>query len=128
MSAAASSSAAGWREERAPGRGAIWKIAAGAMLVAALGAGWLYVRSKKANRLTEKDSIVLADFANYTGDTILDDTLKTALNVSLRQSPFLNVLPESQVAATLEQMTRPTTTKLTPDVARELCLRAGSKA
>jgi len=98
------------------------------MLVAALGAGWLYVRSKKANRLTEKDSIVLADFANYTGDTILDDTLKTALNVSLRQSPFLNVLPESQVAATLEQMTRPTTTKLTPDVARELCLRAGSKA
>src|ERR1019366_949560 len=57
-----------------------------------------------------------------------DDTLKTALSVSLRQSPFLNVLSDSQVAKTLQQMTRPASTKLTPGVTRELCQRAGSKA
>ena len=59
---------------------------------------------------------------------MFDDTLKTALNVSLRQSPFLNVLSDSEVAKTLQQMTRPASTKLTPEVARELCQRAGSKA
>ena len=82
----------------------------------------------QSKRLTEKDTIVLADFANSTGDAIFDDTLKTALNVSLRQSPFLNVLSDSEVAKTLQLMTRPANTKLTPEVARELCQRAGSKA
>jgi tetratricopeptide (TPR) repeat protein len=71
---------------------------------------------------------VLADFTNNTGDAVFDDTLKTALSVSLNQSPFLNVLPENKVAATLKLMTRPRDTKLTPEVARELCQRAGSKA
>jgi eukaryotic-like serine/threonine-protein kinase len=79
-------------------------------------------------RLTEKDTVVLADFANSTGDAVFDDTLKTALNVSLRQSPFLNVLSDSEVTTTLQEMTRPVGTKLTPEVARELCQRAGSKA
>ena len=59
---------------------------------------------------------------------IFDDTLKTALNISLRQSPFLNVLPDSQVTKALQLMARPAGTKLTPEVARELCQRAGSKA
>jgi eukaryotic-like serine/threonine-protein kinase len=77
--------------------------------------------------LTEKDTIVLADFANKTGDAVFDDTLKTALSVSLNQSPFLNVLSDNKVAATLKLMTRPPETKLTPDVAREVCQRAGSK-
>ena len=63
-----------------------------------------------------------------TEDAIFDDTLKTALSVSLRQSPFLNLLSDSQVAKTLQLMTRPASTKLTPELARELCLRAGSKA
>jgi len=75
-----------------------------------------------------RDTIVVADFANNTGDAIFDDTLKTALNVSLRQSPFLNVLSESEVAKALGLMSRPSSTKLTPEVARELCQRAGSKA
>ena len=98
------------------------------MVAVVLGAGaWLYF-ARKAQALTEKDTIVLADFANTTGDAIFDDTLKTALNVSLRQSPFLNVLSDSEVAKTLQQMTRPAGTKLTPEVARELCQRAGSKA
>ena len=106
-----------------------WKIAAPVLLVALLVAGGLYYWShQQSKRLTDKDTVVLADFANSTGDAVFDDTLKTALNVSLRQSPFLNVLPDSEVVKTLELMTRPISTKLTPEVARELCLRVGSKA
>jgi serine/threonine protein kinase len=107
----------------------LWKIAAPVLLVAVLVAGGLYYRShQQRNRLTDKDTIVLADFANSTGDPIFDDTLKTALNVALRQSPFLSALSDQQVAETLKLMTRPADTKLTPDVTRELCQRAGSKA
>ena len=106
-----------------------WRMLAGvAMVAVALGlCAWVYF-SRRALGLTEKDSVVLADFVNSTDDPIFDDTLKTALNISLRQSPFLNVLPDSEVATTLELMTRPAGTKLTPEVARELCQRAGSKA
>jgi serine/threonine protein kinase/tetratricopeptide (TPR) repeat protein len=103
-------------------------IAAAAVVALALGAGgWLYF-ARLAQALSEKDTVVLGDFTNTTGDAIFDDTLKTALNVSLRQSPFLNVLSDSQVSKTLQQMTRPAGTRLTPEVARELCQRAGSKA
>src|ERR1700722_2702654 len=105
-----------------------WKLAASVLLFASLVAAGLYYRRQQRERLTEKDTIVLGDFANSTGDAIFDDTLKTALNISLRQSPFLNVLPDGQVANTLQLMTRPAATKLTPEVARELCQRAGSKA
>jgi len=106
-----------------------WKIAVPLLLVALLVAGGLYYRSyQQRKRLAEKDNIVLADFANSTGDPIFDDTLKTALNVSLRQSPFLNVLSDSEVAKTLQLMTLPASTKITPEVARDLCQRAGSKA
>ncbi len=96
--------------------------------MAALIASGLYYHAHKTPPLTDKDTIVLADFANTTGDPVFDDTLKTALGVSLNQSPFLNVLSETKVAATLKLMTRPPDTKLTPAVARELCQRAGSKA
>jgi serine/threonine protein kinase/Tfp pilus assembly protein PilF len=106
----------------------VWKIAVPVLLVALLVAGGLYYLSNQSKRLTEKDTIVVSDFANSTGDAIFDDTLKTALNVSLLQSPFLNVLSDSGVTKTLQQMTRPASTKLTPEVARELCQRAGSKA
>jgi eukaryotic-like serine/threonine-protein kinase len=117
-------------EEASAARGAkLWKVGFPALFVALLVAGGLYFRShQQSQRLTEKDTIVLADFANSTGDAIFDDTLKTALNVSLRQSPFLNVLSDDQVGATLQQMTRSRSTKLTPEVVRELCQRAGSKA
>jgi eukaryotic-like serine/threonine-protein kinase len=112
----------------AAGRGKLWKIAVPVVLVALLVVGGLYYRSHKTKPLTEKDTIVLGDFTNTTGDAVFDDTLKTALSVSLRQSPFLNVLSDSEVAKTLQQMTRPAGTRLTPEVARELCQRAGSKA
>ncbi len=108
--------------------GRLWTIVvSGALIVLALSIGG-YLYSQRRPVLTNKDTIVLADFANSTGDAIFDDTLRTALNVSLQQSPFLSVLPDSQVAKALQEMTRPANTKLTPDVTRELCQRVGSKA
>ena len=109
------------------------KVSLGAVMTGAIAAlavsALIYYRHwRQMSKLTDKDTVVLADFTNTTGDTIFDDTLKTGLNVSLRQSPFLNVLSDSEVAKTLQQMTRPVDTKLTPEVTRELCQRAGSKA
>jgi serine/threonine protein kinase/Flp pilus assembly protein TadD len=127
-SSAASSGTVAVAETPAAGRGNLWRVAVPVLLAALLVAGGLYYRWHQSKRLTEKDTIVLADFTNSTGDAIFDDTLKTALNVSLWQSPFLNVLSDSEVAKTLQQMTRPASTKLMPEVARELCQRAGSKA
>jgi tetratricopeptide (TPR) repeat protein len=78
--------------------------------------------------LTAKDTIVLADFTNTTGDPVFDDTLKQALAVDLGQSPFLNVLSEDKVRQTLREMTHSPGERLTQDLAREVCQRAGSKA
>jgi serine/threonine protein kinase/tetratricopeptide (TPR) repeat protein len=111
------------------GRAKLGWILAAIVVIAAVSGGLYYrSRTQSAHRLTEKDTIVLADFANSTGDAVFDDTLKTALSVSLNQSPFLNVLFDNKVAATLKLMTRPADAKLTPEVTRELCQRAGSKA
>jgi eukaryotic-like serine/threonine-protein kinase len=99
-----------------------------AVVIVLLVAGAFFYRSHHAQPLTAKDTVVLADFSNSTGDAIFDDTLKTALGVALNQSPFVNVLAENKIAETLQDMTRPAGTKLTPDLARELCLRTGSKA
>jgi eukaryotic-like serine/threonine-protein kinase len=104
------------------------KVVLSILLVAALAGGGLYYRSHRSQPLTVKDTVVLADFANSTGDAIFDDTLKTALGISLRQSPFLNVLSTSSAVRILRQMTLPAAARLTPAVARELCQRAGSKA
>jgi serine/threonine protein kinase/tetratricopeptide (TPR) repeat protein len=107
----------------------LWKIVVPSLVVAAaLIAGIAYYRSQRTNPLTEKDTIVIADFANSTGDPVFDDALKTALSISLRQSPFLNVLSDSDVASTLQQMTFPPDTRVLPQIARELCLRTRSKA
>ncbi|HEY1423801.1 MAG TPA: protein kinase [Candidatus Acidoferrum sp.] len=103
-------------------------MVSGAVVVAALIAGGIYLRANRAKPLTDKDTIVLADFANSTGDPVFDDTLKQALTVALNQSPFLNVLAENKVAETLKLMARPVNSQLPPEVARELCQRAGSKA
>ena len=108
----------------------LWAAVMGAsVLVVGLAAGGLWwLNGREAHALRAKDTIVVADFTNSTSDPVFDNALKTALNVSLRQSPFMSVLSDEQVEATLQQMTRPASTKLTPDVVRELCLRAGSKA
>ncbi|SRR5579871_1585948 len=115
-------------EARPTTRGALWKVAIPPVVIALLLGGMLYRRSSQNKHLTERDTTVLADFVNTTGDAVFDDALKTALTVSLRQSPFLNVLSDNKVVATLRLMARPTTSPLTPDVVREVCQRAGSKA
>ena len=109
------------------GRAKLGWVFFAALLIAA-GAGTLYYRSHRPKPLTERDTIVLADFANSTSDPVFDDTLKQTLSVALRQSPFLNVVSGGKVGATLKLMTRPEDTPLTPEVAREVCQRAGSKA
>ncbi len=112
-----------------PGRAKLGSYVVALVLLAALIATALYFRSRQTKpSLTDKDTVVLADFSNETGDAVFDDTLKQALSVALNQSPFLNVLPDNKVAATLKLMSRPVSTKLTPEVARELCQRVGSKA
>ncbi len=98
-----------------------------AALTALLVGGGLYYRVRH-KPLGNRDTVVLSDFSNSTGDAIFDDTLKTALSVALNQSPFVNVLSENKVAETLQEMTVSAGTKLTPELARELCLRTGSKA
>jgi hypothetical protein len=109
----------------------LWKILVPAALIlvgAAIG-GAFYLRSHQTtHRLSEKDTIVLADFANSTGDAVFDDTLKQALRVALNQSPFLNVLSENKGRDDLEIDVPSGGTKLTAELARELCQRVGSKA
>jgi eukaryotic-like serine/threonine-protein kinase len=78
--------------------------------------------------LTAKDAIVVADFVNTTGDTVFDDTLTQALTIELKQSPFLNVLPDIRARETLRMMELSPSARLTPEIARELCLRTGSAA
>jgi eukaryotic-like serine/threonine-protein kinase len=108
--------------------GRIYPYAAAGLLLAILTVGGIYYRTHRSSHLSGKDTIVVADFSNNTNDPVFDDTLKTGLSVALNQSPFLNVLSESTVGETLQQMTRSQGSKLVPALAREVCLRAGSKA
>jgi eukaryotic-like serine/threonine-protein kinase len=112
-----------------PKRSPMVKIAVSAAVVIAaiVVAGLLFFRTH-ANRLTEKDSILLTDFTNTTGDPVFDGTLKTAFQVSLAQSPFLSIVPDTTTHATLRLMGRPPDTRITPDIAREICQRQGIKA
>ncbi len=106
-----------------------WTVPAlvAALLIAALVGGGLYLRSRRSSTLTEKDTVVLADFVNTTGDPVFDGTLKQALAVQLEQSPFLNILPESQIREALKFMGRSPADRITNDVAREIGMRAGAK-
>jgi eukaryotic-like serine/threonine-protein kinase len=78
--------------------------------------------------LTEKDTILLADFVNTTGDAVFDLTLKQALAVQLGQTPFLNIYPDDRIQETLRLMNRKPDERITKDVAREICERNGIKA
>ena len=88
----------------------------------------MYFRTRKPQRLTDKDVIVLADFANTTGDPVFDSTLKEAVAADLDQSPFFNVLSDRKVSEMLKLMGRSSGERITRDMGRELCLRTGSKA
>src|SRR6266403_1455414 len=103
----------------------------GAVAVAVLAAGivgGLLWRARQAGRLTEKDTIVLGDFANSTGDAVFDGTLREGLSVQLHQSPFLSLVSEEGIRQTLRMMERPANTRLTPEITREVCQRTSSAA
>ncbi len=99
------------------------------VLLIALAAGWFYFDSRQnATHLTDKDTVVLSDFDNKTGDPVFDDALKQGLSVQLEQSPFLDVISERKVNDTLKLMGRTAGDRLTPEITREVCLRTSSKA
>lgn len=107
----------------------VWKIAAPLLLVALLVTGGLYYRShQRSQGLTDKDTLVLSDFDNKTGDPVFDDTLKQGLSVQLEQSPFLALTSERKVMDTLKLMGRSPDDRLTANVTREVCQRTGGKA
>jgi tetratricopeptide (TPR) repeat protein/predicted Ser/Thr protein kinase len=104
-----------------------WALALTGVVVVA-GGVFFYLYTQKAQALSEKDSIVLADFTNATGDSVFDGTLKQALAVKLAESPYLNIVPEQRVRETLPLMGRKPEDRLTPAVAREACQRQGVTA
>jgi len=102
-------------------------LIAGLLVVALIVAGVFYF-SRKKPALTEKDTVLLADFVNTTGEPVFDGTLKQALAVQLGQSPFLNIFPDERVNETLRFMGKAPNERITKDVAREICARQGLKA
>jgi serine/threonine protein kinase/Flp pilus assembly protein TadD len=108
-------------------------LAAAVVLIAILAGagiwGWRLMKpATNATPLAEKDTVVLTDFANSTGDAVFDGTLRQALAVDLEQSPYLNILSERRIADTLKLMGQAPTAHVTAELAKELCLRTGSKA
>jgi eukaryotic-like serine/threonine-protein kinase len=111
-------------------KGNPWKTAvpSAVVVIALIAGGFYYYRSHRANPLTEKDTVVLADFTNTTGDSVFDGTLRQGLSAQLEQSPFLNLLSDQQITKTLALMTQPKDARLTSDLAREVCQRTASTA
>jgi tetratricopeptide (TPR) repeat protein/predicted Ser/Thr protein kinase len=104
----------------------LWVVAGAALVVGALAVGgWLF-SPRRAHALTDKDTIVLADFTNTTGDAVFDGTLRQGLSVQLEQTPFLQLISDDQIGQTLRLMEKPPDTRLIPEVAREVCQRANA--
>jgi serine/threonine protein kinase len=104
-----------------------WKaVAAAAAILVILAGAYAYLH--RVPKLTNKDTIVLADFDNKTGDPVFDDTLRQGLSVELQQSPFLSLVPDQQVRQTLALMGQPKDARLTPEIAQQVCERTGSAA
>ena len=115
------------QQESLPRRRKLWAVAAAIIVIAAVGIG-LYWHSQNAVALTDKDTLVLADFNNLTGDPVLAGALKQALTSKLEESPFLNVLSNQRVDEALRFMGRTADARLTPEITRQVCERTGSKA
>jgi eukaryotic-like serine/threonine-protein kinase len=126
---AAPSSSSGMQAGEIPAaRKRLWTIVVpAAVVVAALAVG-AYFYSHRTSTLTEKDTIVLAEFSNTTGDAVFDGTLRQGLAAQLEQSPFLNLLSDQQIAQALGLMAQPKDSRLTSDLAREVCQRTASAA
>ena len=112
----------------AVGSGNLWKILGGAAAVVALIAGGLYFRAQGAKPLTEKDTVVLADFTNTTGDTVFDGTLRQGLAAQLEQSPYLNIVSDDKIGGTLKLMGLAPDARLTREISRQVCERNASAA
>jgi DNA-binding winged helix-turn-helix (wHTH) protein/tetratricopeptide (TPR) repeat protein len=107
-----------------------WAVAGATILIIGIGLAVVgrMVFSRKVHALTDKDTIVLADFANATGDPVFDGTLRQGLSVQLEQSPFLSIIPDEKIQHTLGLMGQPVDAKLIPAIAREVCQRTSSAA
>ena len=115
------------RPVRARSRRTLWlSVGATAVLLAAAAAGAIY--SRRPAPLTDKDTIVLGEFTNTTGDPVFDDTLRQGLAVQLQQSPFLSLVSDERIRTELALMGQAPDTRLTPDIAKDVCVRSASAA
>jgi eukaryotic-like serine/threonine-protein kinase len=105
-----------------------WAVVAAAAATIALAVVGYVFYPQRASALTDKDTIVLAEFTNTTGDPVFDDTLRQGLAVQLQQSPFLSLISEERIRRTLRLMNQPVGARLTPDLAQGVCARTGSAA
>jgi eukaryotic-like serine/threonine-protein kinase len=112
------------RELGRPGKR--WKVIVPAAIVFVALAASSYFYFHRTQKLTDKDTIVLADFTNTAGDPVFDGTLRQGLTVQLEQSPFLSLLSDRRIQQTLRMMGQPADVRLTPEIARELCQRTES--
>ena len=101
-------------------------VPAAAAVLALLAAGYLFLQRK--TKLTDRDTVVLAEFENKTGDAVFDGTLRQGMAVQLEQSPFLSLVSEERIQHVLGLMGQPKDARLTPQVAKEVCERVGSAA
>ncbi len=122
-----SDSALTGREQQPAKARARWTVVAAAAAAIALAAAG-YIFYPRQAKLTDKDTIVLAEFTNTTGDPVFDDTLRQGLAVQLQQSPFLSLISDERIRRTLPLMDQPADARLTPDVARVVCVRTGGAA
>jgi tetratricopeptide (TPR) repeat protein/class 3 adenylate cyclase len=106
----------------------LWKIAAAVAFIVLLIAGGLFYRLHQTKMLSDKDTVVLADFTNTTGDPVFDGTLRQGLASQLEQTPFLSLVSDSVIAHTLTLMSKPKDSRLAPELAREVGQRLGSAA
>jgi tetratricopeptide (TPR) repeat protein len=123
---AAAASRTGWRLKRMARKR--WRVGVTVLLAIAILALAIRFYPRRAAALSTKDTIVLADFANKTGDSVFDETLRQGLAVQLEQSPFLSLVSERRIRQTLRLMGQSPDKSITPEIARELCQRAGSVA
>jgi DNA-binding winged helix-turn-helix (wHTH) protein/tetratricopeptide (TPR) repeat protein len=103
-------------------------ISVAVILLLAVAAGAVRFFSHRTTVLGERDTVVLADFTNSTGDPVFEGTLRQGMAVQLEQSPFLSLISDARIEQTLKMMGRPADAPLSPDTAREICERTGSTA
>jgi eukaryotic-like serine/threonine-protein kinase len=121
--------AAAQPELRGPRHNIPWgKIAVAALVLVALIGGGIYWRSRQSGKLTAKDTIILSDFTNTTGDSVFDGTLRQGLSVQLEQSPYLSLISDERIQQTLKMMGQSPDARLTPEISREICQRTASAA